>query len=451
MGSNVITRERLATISKLALPLTVVLGSNLVMGVIDLAMVGRLGNATIAAVALVGFLNMMVLACLGGLAPAVQGQVARARGEGSAKAGADALVGGLMLAVLFGVTLAAASYCLYPLFLSWASPSREVVRVGIAFGRVLSLATFGCGINIVVRGFWSGIERPKVYMLIGLGMDIANILINYALIFGHLHAPALGATGAAMGTVCAVYLGVAANGLLLVLRFRGTGQSVAVPRRQMMLTLAELGLPAALQEVLFSAGYLVFFTLLAKVGTEELAAANVLIRLTIFLVILSMALGMTSATLVSRSLGAGDIAGAAAWGWDIAKVGVAAISLMGLPMLLFPRLFLSIFLTDPHTLQMAIVPLQLTAGTTGIVSLIYIFAFTLFSVGDGNRVMLVSFGTQWLIFLPAVWLIGPHLHYGLLPIWIAHMGYGLLATFLITAIWMSGRWKSLGIEGAYRR
>ena len=446
-----ITRQRVATIFKLALPLTVVLGSNLVMGVIDLAMVGRLGNATIAAVALAGFLNMMVLACLGGLSPAVQGLVARARGEGASEAGADALCGGLMLALLLGSTLAAGSYVLYPLFLSWASPNKEVVRIGISFGRVLSLATLGCGVNTVARGFWAAIERPKVYMLIGLGMDAANILINYVLIFGHLHAPALGATGAAIGTVCAVYFGVVVNIILLGLMFRKTGQVVAVPYRKVMVHLAELGLPAALQEVLFYAGYLVFFTLLAKVGTEELAAANVLIRLTIFLVILSMALGMTSATLVSGSLGAGDIAGATAWGWDIAKVGVAAISLMGVPMLLFPRLFLSVFLTDPHTLQTATLPLQLTASTTGIVSLIYIFAFTLFSVGDGNRVMLVSFGTQWLVFLPAVWLIGPHLHYGLLPIWIAHMGYGLLATLLTTAIWMSGRWKSLGIESAYRR
>jgi Na+-driven multidrug efflux pump len=85
------------------------------------------------------------------------------------------------------------------------------------------------------------------------------------------------------------------------------------------------------------------------------------------------------------------------------------------------------------------------AATTGVGSLIYIFAYTLYSVGDGKRVVMVSFSTQWLFFLPAAWIVGPYLKYGLLQIWLVQMVYGVLATSLITAIWAGGRWKKIKI------
>jgi Na+-driven multidrug efflux pump len=200
-----------------------------------------------------------------------------------------------------------------------------------------------------------------------------------------------------------------------------------------------------MQEFFFSAGYIAFFWMVGQVGTSELAAANVLIKITMVLVLLAMALGTASATLVSKTVGAGDLAGAAEWGWDAGKLGVIGISLLGLPILLFPEQVLSIFLSDPRTIAMAVVPLRMVAATTGVGSLIYIFAYTLYSVGDGNRVILVSFSTQWLFFLPAVWIVGPYLRYGLLQIWFVQMAYGALATILVTAIWADGRWQKVKI------
>jgi len=58
---------------------------------------------------------------------------------------------------------------------------------------------------------------------------------------------------------------------------------------------------------------------------------------------------------------------------------------------------------------------------------------------------MVSFSTQWLFFLPVVWIVGPYLGFGLLQIWLVHMAYGVLATTLITAIWAGGGWKKIKI------
>jgi putative MATE family efflux protein len=299
--------------------------------------------------------------------------------------------------------------------------------------------------NGAFKGHWAGMEKPKVYMLIVLFMDCLNVLVNYVFIFGHFGAPALGVTGAAIGTVSALYAGVIINFAISFFRFREDGFLKAKPEGALLTRIMKLGLPASLQGFFFSASHLVYFWLIGQVGTVELAAANVLIRTALVLVVLATSVGVASATLVSKAVGEGDLVGAAQWGWDAGKLGVIGITLLGLPLVLFPRMFVSIFLSDPHTMSIAIIPMQLVGATAGMASLIWIFAYTLYSLGDGNRVVLVSLGTQWVFFLPLVWIVGPYLHHGLLQIWLVNTANGALLAMCITAIWASGRWKTIKI------
>lgn len=440
-----LTKERITTISKLAFPVGVALSSTLVMSLIDLAMVGRLGNKAIAAVGLGVSSNMFVLAFVAGIVPAIQGLIARRRGESSTESRCLPLNGGLVLALIAGLPLTIICYVFSPLFFSLISYDPEVTRIGVPFIRTLYLAIIAAGMHNAFEGYWTGMEKPKVYMWIAFCMNGLNTFLNYIFIFGHFGAPALGAKGAALSTVISLYVGIVINCAIIYFRFEKKDFLNAKPDASLLLRIFKLGLPSTLQWLFFSAGYIVFLWLVGQVGTVELAAANVLVRISLVLLLVAISLGSASATLVSKTVGEGDIAGAAQWGWDSGKLGVIAITLLGLPVLLFPRLFLSIFLSDPHTISIAVIPVRLVAATAGLGSLIYIFAYTLYSVGDGNRVAMVSFSTQWLFFLPAVWFVGPHLHYGLLQISLVQTAYGLLATVLITAIWVDGKWKKIKI------
>jgi MATE family multidrug resistance protein len=440
-----ITWERTRTISALAVPVGIALSSTLMMSLIDLAMVGTLGNHTLAAVGLSVFNNTLVLAFVKGIAPAVQGLVARRRGEGSTEPTCLPLNAGLLTALVVGIPLAILCYVFTPLFFSLISSDPEVTKVGVPFLRILYIAVIAEGMHSAFKGYWYGMEKPNVYMVIVLFMNCLNIGGNYLLIFGKFGAPALGATGAAISTVVSLYVGVIINFALIYSRFRKDGFLNVRPERSLLARVFKLGLPATMQEFFFSAGYIVFFWIVGQVGTAELAAANVLVRITMVLVLLAMSLATASATLVSKTVGEGDLAGAAQWGWDTGKLGVIGVTLLGLPLFLFPELFLSIFLSDPHTVSIAVIPLRLVAATTGTGSLIYIFAYTLYSLGDGKRVIMVSFSTQWLFFLPAVWIVGPYLKYGLLEIWLVQMSYGGIATALITTLWAGGRWKKVKI------
>lgn len=440
-----LTRERITTIYKLAYPVIIGLSSNLVMALIDLAMVGSLGNNTIAAVGLSAFSYTLVLAFVLGIEPAVQGLIARRRGEGSAEPICLSLNGGLLLALIVGIPLTIICYIFSPFFFSLISSDPEVTKIGVPYLKTLYFGIVAVGMNMAFSGYWAGMEKPKVYMSIALFMDILHIFLNYILIFGHFGAPAMGAEGAAISAVVSLYAGVVVNFAIASFRFRKDGFLNAKPDRPLLARIFQMAMPASMQEFFMSAGHITFFWMVGQVGTVELAAATVVVRITLILLLLSMALGDASATLVSRTLGEGDPEEAARWGWDAGKLGVIGISLIGLPLFLFPKFFLSIFLSDPVAISLATTPLRLVGATVGIASLVNIIAYTLYSVGDGNRVMLVSFTTTWIFFLPGVWLVGPYLGYGLLQIFLVQLAWSLLANVLLTSMWVGGRWKKIKI------
>jgi putative MATE family efflux protein len=415
------------------------------MSLIDLAMVGGLGNYAIAAVGLSTFCHSLVLAFVLGITPAVQGIVARRRGEGSKEPLCLPLNAGLSLAFVIGLPLTIVCYIFTPFLFSLISSDPRVTVVGIPFLRTLYTAIVATGMHAAFKGYWAGVERPKLYMYIVLFMNVLNFTGDYVLIYGRWGFPRFGATGAALSTVISLWVGIVINFALIYAKYRKDGFLTAKPPRQLLTRIVQLGMPATMQEFFYSAGYITFFWIVGQVGTAELAAANVLVTITLVLVLMAMSLGSASATLVAKSVGEGDPTGAARWGWDSGKLGVIGITLLGSPLFLFPQRFLSIFLSDPHTIQMAVIPLRLVAATTGVGSLIYIFAYTLYTVGDGNRVIMISFSTQWLFFLPVTWLVGPYLKYGLLQIWLVQLAYGAIATTLIVSIWAGGRWKTIQV------
>ena len=64
-------------------------------------------------------------------------------------------------------------------------------------------------------------------------------------------------------------------------------------------------------------------------------------------------------------------------------------------------------------------------------------------IRDSSCTVLIATGMQWLLFLPAVWLVGPTLGFGMLAIWIAQIVYRQLQTLAFVAEFRRGRWKRL--------
>src|SRR5260370_29127783 len=140
-------------------------------------------------------------------------------------------------------------------------------------------------------------------MMVVVFMTVLNPVMNCSLIFGHFLAPAMGATGAAIGTALSLSIGVVVNCVLVRSCFPNDGFLSMMPGRPLLLRISQLSLPINITRFFLGAGYVIFLRFMGEVGTAELAATSVLVRATMVLDIMSTSLGMAAATLVSRTVG----------------------------------------------------------------------------------------------------------------------------------------------------
>ncbi len=159
----------------------------------------------------------------------------------------------------------------------------------------------------------------KVYLRTLLVMHACNIVLNWALIFGHFGLPALGVAGAGIGSAIATFIGSVLYFFQGWKLARSNGFLRGLPDRATMLSMLRLSVPTGIQQFFFAAGLTAFFWILGKVGTAELAASNVLVQLLLVAILPGLGSGMAAASLVSQSLGRKDPDDAMAWGWDVGK------------------------------------------------------------------------------------------------------------------------------------
>lgn len=436
---------RSRTIVHFALPIIGGMASQNVLNLVDTAMVGVLGPTALAAVGLGSFANFMAVAFITGLSAGVQAMAARRVGEGRENESATPLNGGLLLALLISVPLSLVLVFnagrLFPLLVD----DPEVIALGVPYFQARLLAMVAIGMNFSFRGYWNGIGRSRVYLQTLLIMHACNILLNYLLIFGRLGFPELGSTGAGIGTAISTYLGTAIYISMAFRHARSSGFLRGLPDREGMRTMLTLAVPAGLQQFFFATGMTVFFWIIGKVGTAELAASNVLVQLLLVVLLPGIGFGLAAASLVGQALGRGDPKDASRWGWQVSTIAATMVALMSLVGLVFPRLILAVFLHDEMTLELAVLPMRFLAGSMAIDTVGTVLMNALLGAGDSKRVMAISVVLQWGLFLPFAYLLGPYLGFGIDGAWFAQIVYRLLQTIAFTALWKQGRWANIRI------
>jgi MATE family multidrug resistance protein len=438
-------RARLERILQLALPIIGGMLSQNLLNLVDTGFVSRLGEAPLAGVGLASFVNFVSIAFITGLSTGVQATAARRKGEGAEDVMAVPLNGGLLLALGFGIPIAGVVWALVPAFFPFLADDAEVGALGTAYLRLRLVAVPAVGMNFAFRGYWNAVDLSRLYLRTIVLMHVVNGVLDYVLIFGALGAPAMGVEGAALASVIATYSGTAYYVLQGVGLARRNGFLRGVPAVEELRRMLATSLPAGLQQFFFAAGMLAFFSIVARLGTAELAAANVLVNLLLVALLPALGFGLAAASLVGQALGRGEPDDARRWGWEVVRTAtlvVAAITSIGL---LFPDLPLGVFLQDPDTLALARWPLRLVALSLPLDVVGAVLQNALYGAGDSRRVFVVSTALQWLVFLPLVYVVGPVLGGGLFAVFAAQGFYRVLQSAVFAGIWRGSAWTRVEV------
>jgi len=438
--------DRQRRIMMLSLPIIGGMISQNVLNLVDTAMFGTLGDSALAAVGIASFAAFMANSFITGLSSGVQAMSARRLGEERMSETAVPLNGGLLLALAMALPLSAILFTLAPELFPYLVEDPKVQEVGIPYLQVRMLGIAAVGVNFVFRGYWNGVNLSKVYMRTLIVMHIVNVILNYILIFGKFGAPELGATGAAIGTTASLYVGTLyyiVQGFMLA---RENGFVRGLPDKDTIVTMLRLSIPSSTQNLFFSAGMTTLFWIIGKVGTQELAASQVLINLFLLGLLPGMAFGIAGASLVGQALGRKDPDDAQRWAWDVVKLATVIVGvLVSIPMAVFPDVFLGVFLHSEETLAIARPAMQLIALSLPIDIMGVIFMNALVGAGDTRRVAAVSIIAQWVFALPLNYFFGVYLGFGMMGVWIMQVVYRSIVSSVFVLLWQRGKWRDIKV------
>lgn len=427
----------------LALPIIGGMVSQNLLNIVDTAMVGFLGDSALAAVGLGGFVVFMCQALILGISTGVQSSAARKKGEGRVDRAAAILNTALLLVLVIAPIFSLILMQIVPTLFPYLNSDAAVIEHGVPYLEWRLGAIVFVGMNFAFRGYWNALDMSRVYMTTLILMHACNIVLNYVLIFGNFGAPAYGVAGAGMASAISMAIGTAIYFVLGCRHAAKNGFLKGLATRQETISLVRISLPAGLQQLFFSAGLVAMFWIIGKVGTPELAAANVLITVLLFAILPGLAMGIACATLVGQALGRKEPEDAYQWAWDVAKVTAVLLTVLGIPMWLIPDLVSSVFIHNPETRELARWPMRLIGLTMPVEAMVFVFMHALLGAGDARRVMLVGIGSQWLLFLPLAYFFGPVLGFGLFTIWLLQGGSRALSAFMYVTMWRGRHWQRI--------
>ncbi|WP_423141253.1 MATE family efflux transporter [Parablastomonas sp. CN1-191] len=429
LGASTRRGELAATVA-LALPLA---GANLIQMMVyavDVIFVARLGPLALAAsslgVSIFGLLMWSSTGLVGAAAPLISAELGRRRH--AVREVRRTFRMALWLALLSGVIVAA--LCLGgEAFMRATGQDPEVTRQAGAFLAVLALAALPNVMAWLLRTFVSAMGRAGIATAVTLLALAVNSLGNYAFVFGHFGAPALGLVGSAISSVitaCAMMLAYMAI-IFSDRRFRryrlfGRFWRSDWPR---FFDLVRIGLPIT-GTILAEAGLFSGAAfLMGRLGEAELAGHTLVLQLAALAFQVPYGIGQAATIRVGYHYGAGDRAGMGHAGNAGIALGIGFMALTGLVMALFPRTILRLYI-DPDAAQ--------NAALVGF-ALQYIVVAAAFQLFDGAQAVTAGAlrGLQDTRVPMAIAIFG---------YWLPGFGTAILLGFL-TALAGTGIWLGL--------
>lgn len=425
----------------LALPIMAALLSQSLLNVVDAFMVGQLGAVSLAAVGVGGYLNFIAVSLLLGLGAAVQALVARAHSGGQKSTWASPMKAGLLLGLLSAAPITLFFYAISKPALLWISQDTAVTAEAVPYFLMRLAGLFAVAMNFSFRGYWNGIHKPSVFLKILVLSHLLNVLFSYVLIYGHFGFPALGSTGAGMGTTLAMCCGMMLNAFYVWNNIKPHGEAVKAPAKPMYKAVSRIAIPTSLQQFSFALGMTLLFWLLAHFGSDYLAIGHVLISITLLLILPAMGIALAATTLVGHALGRNNTQEASRWGWLASRLGLVVLIMCTLPIVGYPEWFLQHFLHQDALVQQAKTPLRITALVVICDGLAMIFSQVLLSIGEAKKVFCASFCTQWLLFLPLAYVALTYFNLSFVQLWGLYGAQRLLNTLALIAFWRYQDWQ----------
>lgn len=400
------TRNEIRDVVRLAAPIVVVQVGLMLMGVVDAAVVGRYSAEGLAAVALGNMYFNSVVTLGHGTLMALDPLVAQAVGANDHEGIERALQRGLVLCGILSLPMCILLVPAEPV-LRWLEQPADVTPIAADYARISIPGVLPYLVFVALRQTIQAFTLVRPVVLAVAIANIANVILDWAMVFGHLGFPEMGAAGSAWATTICRWL----MAILLVWGCR----KALMPflQRWSLLDLApaplgrmvRIGFPIGLQMWTEFMAFSVALVLVGRLGTIPLAGHQLALMLAALTYMVPLGVSAAAAVLVGHAVGRRDPERARREAGAALACGVGFMATTALILIVFAPWLARAFTGDAAIVAAAAALLPI-AGVFQVVDGIQVVsAGILRGAGDTRVPMLANLGGYALLGLPlGAWL-----------------------------------------------
>ncbi len=390
------------------------------LAAVDGILVGRyVGEDGLAAVGIASLLFWLPEAAILGLATATTTVTGWDYGAHQFDRLRQTLRSALVMASLWGLVMVGVLILIAGPALELMGLEEAARRNGEEYMRLAAIGMLGYAVFDVGAGALRGLGNARTPMLIILLVNVLNGVITYLLISGAVGVE-LGMAAAGWGFGISGLIGGLVTLALLGRGYRGLrwrpGRALSFARTDSA-RLLRLAVPLTLEEMQFLLAFLAYVRIISSIGTDAVAAHTVAIRANELAIVVGFGLGAAATALVGQAMGAGrtDLAEA------VARVTMkyalwVGVTLAVVFMILAPYIA-RVFTDDRAVIDQAVPAMRTFAIAFPALGVYAALAGTLRGAGDVKFVLLILTLTAWGVRVPAAFVGGRILEWGLAGAW----------------------------------
>ncbi|MDN5216604.1 MATE family efflux transporter [Fulvivirgaceae bacterium BMA12] len=428
----------------LAYPVMLSQMGQVMVGVADSVMVGRVGVEPLAAASLSNSIFGVIMMFGIGVSYAITPLVAQADGAGDHRENAILLKHGLFVnmsvSVVLFLLLMTATQVMHLL-----NQPEEVVALAVPYLTIIACSLLPFMLFQTFRQFCEGLSLTQPPMYITLAANLLNIALNYIFIFGKLGLEPMGLVGAGWATLISrILMGLGIVGYVwLAQRFKQhlTGFSLVKIAMGRIKKLLNLGIPAGLQFIFEVGAFATAAVMAGWLGAEPLAAHQIAINLSSISYMMATGISAASTIRIGNQMGRKNIPMLIKAGRSSFIMGASFMAFCGLVFIIGKNVLPALYIDEQSVVIIAASLLVIAAFFQISDGLQVVALGTLRGMEDVKIPTLITLVAYWVVGLPTSYLLGFPGQFGIQGIW-----YGLLIGLSLSAIMLLLRFHFLTKE-----
>jgi putative MATE family efflux protein len=398
---------------KLAVPITIqqlVLSST---NLLDVLMIGQLGESSIAALGLSNQIFFLLSLFLFGISSGSAIFTAQYWGRGDMVNLRKVMGIGLTLALSVGAFYTLIALFIPEIILGFYTNDPVVIEIGSQYLRIVGFGYIFTAVSLTYMFVLRSTQNVRLPMAITIVALSTNVFLNYCLIFGNFGFPQLGVEGAAIGTLIARILEF---GLMIFFSYRfKTAAAAKLEELRFSFSffkqVLKTSMPAAINEVVWSLGITTYYAVYAHIGTDAVAAVNITSTIENMTFVFFIGAANACAIMIGNQIGAGNEKVAYDYGIRFLVISFLLSIFFGTLVIILRPLILSLYNIGPTSYDYAF-KIQFIYGISMWIRTVNLMLFIgiLRSGGDTQFALKVELGSVWLIGVPIALIGGLVLH-----------------------------------------